>query len=220
MDHTWHFRTHKFIPKNQQNSGYFYTGNFTHKNITSVPSFFIYETLFTKMSHLAHHFSICEISFLKISHLVHQFLYMYMYVPVKNVTIDLFVRNEASSTKYIPNLHVFGEWIYIYTKMSRMVHHTYGPNNSLCSFFEDPKSHLPASRACIFFQMSIMANGAQKAIFLSMGGWNSYSMVLAAQENAHKSQNLLYHMSLNYMYLLTYSKPQERNFVAKFRWRY
>ena len=28
MDHTWHFRTHKFIPQNQQNSNYFYTGNF------------------------------------------------------------------------------------------------------------------------------------------------------------------------------------------------
>ena len=35
-----------------------------------------------------------------------------------------------------------------------------------------------------------------KAIFLSMGGWNSYNMAQAAQENAQKSQNLLYHISL------------------------
>ncbi len=28
MDHTWHFRTHKFIPQNHQYSYYFYTGNF------------------------------------------------------------------------------------------------------------------------------------------------------------------------------------------------
>ncbi len=42
-----------------------------------------------------------------------------------------------------------------------------------------------------------MANWTLKVIFLSMGGWNSYNMVPAAQENAQKSQNLLYHMSLN-----------------------
>ncbi len=45
MDHTWHFSIYKFIPKNQQNSEYFYTGNFIHKNVTSGPLFFIYETL-------------------------------------------------------------------------------------------------------------------------------------------------------------------------------
>ncbi len=44
--------------------------------------------------------------------------------------------------------------------------------------------------------MSIMINGTQKAISLSMGGSNSYNMVQAAQENAQKSQNLLYHVSL------------------------
>ena len=42
-----------------------------------------------------------------------------------------------------------------------------------------------------------MANGIQKAIFLIMGGWNSYNMVQAAQEDAQKSQNLLYHITLN-----------------------
>ncbi len=47
------------------------------------------------------------------------------------------------------------------------------------------------------FQMSIMANGTQEAIFLSMGGWNTYNMVQAAQEDAQKSQNLLYHISLS-----------------------
>ena len=47
------------------------------------------------------------------------------------------------------------------------------------------------------FQMSIMANWTQKAIFVSMGGWKSYNMVQAAQEHAQKSQNLPYPISLN-----------------------
>ncbi len=41
-----------------------------------------------------------------------------------------------------------------------------------------------------------IANGTQKDIFLCMGGWNSYNVVQAAQEDAQKSQNLLYHISL------------------------
>ncbi len=57
------------------------------------------------------------------------------------------------------------------------------------------KSHISGSRACTFL-MSIMTKGTQKAIFLRMGGWNSYNMVQAVQKNAQKSQNLLYHISL------------------------
>ncbi len=39
-------------------------------------------------------------------------------------------------------------------------------------------------------------NGTQRANFLSIGGWNFYHMVQAAQEKAQKSQNILYHVSL------------------------
>ncbi len=48
--------------------------------------------------------------------------------------------------------------------------------------------------------MSSMVNETQKAIFLIMGGRNSYNMLQAAQKDAQKSQNLLYHVSLNNMY--------------------
>ncbi len=67
----------------------------------------------------------------------------------------------------------------------------------MCSFLG--RSEIPPSfqQGLHIFQMSIIPNWTQKAISLSMGGWNSYNMVQGAQENAQKSQNLLYRISLN-----------------------
>ncbi len=76
----------------------FYTGNFIHENVTSGPSFFIYETSFTKMS--------CEVSYMKFTNHFDQFACVKL--PISNLTLFVIKSYRYLCTCVFPawNVHV------------------------------------------------------------------------------------------------------------------